>query len=363
MNFDLNEEQELLRLSIDRIFEAHTAGPPDPAAEWGAYRDMGLLALPFPAEVGGLGAGHEATMLLMEAYGRTLADAPYLQAVLMAGRTLAEAGCDAARNALAEMLEGRSLPVLCFFERTTRYRWDTPATEAVRTGSGWLLTGEKIAVLDGGDADLLICPAKIDGGLGLFLVPADISDISRRVRPTPDGRSAADVIFSGIALPADAAIGDPATNRNLLARVIDGAMAACCAEAVGAMERLLAITTEYLNTRTQFGARIGSFQALQHRTADMLAAMEQARSITFHAVAMLDAPAAERGPAVAAAKALVNRAARFVGSEAIQLHGGMGLASEYPAGRYFQRLTVIEMMFGDTDHLLELVEGGGGLTG
>ena len=356
MNFDLSEEQELLRQSIDRMFEAHAAGPRDSAAEWAAYRDMGLLALPFAAEVGGLGAGHEATMLLMEAYGRTLADAPYLQAVLMAGRTLAEAGGDAAQSALAEVLEGRSRPALCLFERTTRYRWDTPATEAVRTGNGWSLTGEKLAVLDGGDADLLICPARANGGLGLFLVPADVPGISRRVRSTPDGRSAADVTFSDIALSADAALGDPATNRDLLAAVIDGAMAACCAEAVGAMERLLAITTEYLDTRAQFGAPIGSFQALQHRAADMLVAMEQARSMTFHAVAMLDAPAAERGPAVAAAKALVNRAARFVGSEAIQLHGGMGLASEYPAGRYFQRLTVIETMFGDTGYLLDQVE-------
>jgi alkylation response protein AidB-like acyl-CoA dehydrogenase len=361
MNFDLNDDQQLLRDTIDRMFEAHAAAPHNSAAEWDAYRDIGLLAIPFPAALDGLDAGHEAVMLTMEAYGRTLARAPYLQSVLMAGRVLADAGGSAAHDALSAMLAGRSRPALCLFEPRARYRWDAPNTTAVRTEAGWTLRGEKVAVLNGDDADLLICPAMTAEGVSLLLVPAETPGVSRNVRPTPDGRSAADISFADVTLASDAAIGDPATNSALLEVVVDGAMAACCAEAVGAMERLLAITTQHLNTRPQFGAFIGSFQALQHRAADMLTAMEQARSMTFYAVSMLDAPAAERRAAVAGAKALVNRAARFVGSEAIQLHGGMGMASEYPAGRYFQRLTVIETMFGDTDHLLAMVEAGGGL--
>lgn len=362
MNFDLNEEQQLLRESIDRMFAAHARGAGDPDVRWAEYRDMGLLALPFPVELGGLDGGHEAVMQVMEAYGRMLAEAPYLQAALMAGRLLSRAG-GSAHTALAKMLSGESRPALCLFERGTRYRWDAPRSEAVRTATGWTLRGEKIAVLDGGGADLLICPAAVEDGLGLFLVPAGLHGVARDVRPTPDGRSAADIRFADAVLPSDAAIGDPKTNVELLAGVVDEAMAACCAEAVGAMERLLAITTDYLGARYQFGVAIGSFQALQHRAADMLVAVEQARSISYHAFSILDGPAGQRRIGVAAAKALVNRAARFVGSEAIQLHGGMGLASEYPAGRYFQRLTVIEQMFGDTDHLLDTVATGGGLPG
>lgn len=358
MNFDLGEEQELLRDSVGKLFEAHAASAPrDPATQWRDYGTMGLLALPFPAAIGGYGGGHEAVMLVMEAYGRTLGDAPYLQSILLAGGVLAGAG---EYDALAELIEGRSKAALCLHEPPTRYRWDLPGMTAERRDSNWFLSGEKVAVLDAASADTLICPAMTPEGLGIFLVSADAPGVSLRARPTPDGRTAADITLADV--PADA-IGDPLRNREILAAAIDGAIAAVCAEAVGAMEKLLAITTDYLGVRKQFGVAIGSFQTLQHRAADMLVAIEQARSITFYAVSMLDAAPEARATAAAAAKALVNRAARFVGSEAIQLHGGMGLASEYPAGRYFQRLTVLESMFGDTDHMLSQVERGGGLAG
>lgn len=360
MNFDLSDDQQMLRETVDRLFDAHAVSP-DPAAEWEAYRDMGLLALPFAEAQGGLGMGHEAVLLLMESYGRTLGRAPYLQSVMMAGQVLARTGGTVATDSLATLLAGSSRPALALFEPGERYRWDAPATTTTRTETGWRLSGAKVAILDGDRADSLICPARTDDGLGLFLVPVATPGVTRRSRPTPDGRGAADIELADVDLSVNHALGDPATNTDLLAAVIDGAIAATCAEAVGAMDGLIAITTDYLNTRTQFGVAIGSFQALQHRAADMLVAMEQARSMTFHAVSMLDAPADKRTVAVAAAKALVNRAARFIGSEAIQLHGGMGLASEYPAGRYFQRLTVIETMFGDTDHMLNIVEAGGGL--
>jgi alkylation response protein AidB-like acyl-CoA dehydrogenase len=168
-------------------------------------------------------------------------------------------------------------------------------------------------------------------------------------------------VLDGVEIPETAAIGDPADNGELVVEVVDGAILACCSEAIGAMEKLLALTVEYLGTRNQFGTAIGSFQVLQHRAADMLIALEQARSITIHAISMMDAPPAQRHIAVAAAKALANRTSRFVGSQAIQLHGGMGLASEYPAGRYFQRLTVLETLFGDSNHHLTEMEKGGGL--
>ncbi|MCM8732299.1 acyl-CoA dehydrogenase family protein [Hephaestia sp. GCM10023244] len=358
MNFDLSDEQALLRDSIDRLFEDHGRSTPrDPMAQWQDYRDLGLLALPFPAASGGLDGGHEAVMLVMEAYGRTLGEAPWLQSVLLAGRLLADAG----HPALAEVLDHGRRAALCLYEPGERYRWDACATHAERTDDGWRLRGEKSALLDGSTADLLICPATTADGLGLFLIPADTQGVAQQAHPTPDGRSATNIRFDNVLLPENAAIGDPATNRDLLAAVIDGAIVACCSEAVGAMERLLALTTDYLRTRSQFGVAIGTFQALQHRAADMLVAIEQARSITIYAISMLDAPAAKRTVAAAAARALVNRTGRFVGSEAIQLHGGMGLTSEYPAGRYFQRLTVLETLFGDTEHMLAEVERGGGV--
>lgn len=356
MNFDLDDEQILLSDTVDRLFLAHAAASPrDAAAEWQAYCDLGLLALPFPASLGGLDAGNETIMLVMEAFGRTLGQAPFLQSVLLAGSVLALAGGDTAHHTVAQIVEGQLQAALCLFEPGARYRWDDPKTSAVRTADGWTLDGGKVAVLDAAESQLLVCPAKVEGGLGLFVIPVDTPGVLLRTRPTPDGRTASDIVFSGVKLSASAAVGDVATNRALIATAIDGAIAACCAEAVGAMDQLLRVTVEYLNTRSQFGVAIGTFQALQHRAADMLVALEQARSITFYAVSMLDAPADARGAAVAAAKALVNQAARFVGSEAIQLHGGMGLAADYPAGRYFQRLTVIETMFGDTEEMLSRV--------
>ncbi|ODP36309.1 acyl-CoA dehydrogenase family protein [Sphingomonas turrisvirgatae] len=358
MNFELDEGQALLRESVTRQFEALGQAPAD-AQTWRAFHDLGLLALPFAEVCGGLELGSEALMLVMEAFGRTLGQAPYLQAVVLAGGVLAACEGEAAEDALARLIAGQSCPALCLYEPGSRYRWDTPSTRATRTANGWRLSGRKLAVPDGGEADLLICPAASEDGLTLLLVPADAAGVTRHIRPTPDGRTAADIMFADVELTVAQAIGDVRRNHAVLAAAIDHAIVASCAEAVGAMARLIEITRDYLAGRSQFGVPLGSFQALQHRAADMLVAMEQARSITFHAVATLDAPAAERTCAAAAAKALVNRAARFVGTQAVQLHGGMGLASEYPAGRYFQRLTVIETLFGDTDHMLALVEAGG----
>ncbi|MBA14750.1 MAG: pimeloyl-CoA dehydrogenase small subunit [Sphingomonas sp.] len=362
MNFEPSEEQEMLRASAARLFEDHAqAGDGDPAGQWRGYAEMGLLALPFPATVGGLDGGHEAMMLVMEAYGAALARQPYLQSVLLAGRALAQCEGELAATALAGLIDGSRRAALCLYEPRGRYRWELPQTGAMRSGEGWTLRGEKRAVLDADGADLLLCPASVSGGVALFAVPADAPGVTISTRMTPDGRSASDVTFADVLIGAEAMIADHRTAGAILAATIDGATAACCAEMIGAMDRLLAITVEYINTREQFGQAIGAFQVLQHRAADMLVAIEQARSMLYYAVAMLDAEPAQRKVAVAAAKALVNRSARFVGTEAIQLHGGMGLASEYPAGRYFQRLTTLEMLLGDTDHLLGIVEAAGGL--
>lgn len=363
MNFDLSEEQSMLADTVGKQFEAHQADTEAAIASiWSNYHDLGLIGLPFSKEMGGLGSGHEEIMIVMEAYGRTLGTAPYLQSVLMAGRLLEHLGGDGTEQALASLLSGDQQFALCLYEQGARYRWAASHTTAERLDGRWRLNGAKIAVLDAERETTLICSAMTDSGLRVFLVPSHLDGISMEILPTPDGRTAANISFDNISLSDDAEIGDPVFNQARLEDVVDGAILACCAEMVGAMEKLLEITIEYLDTRSQFGDVIGTFQALQHRAADMLVSIEQARSIMIHAASMMGGASADRHVAVAAAKALINRSARFIGSEAIQLHGGMGLASEYPAGRYFQRLTVLENLFGDTDHHMCEVERGGGLT-
>ena len=207
----------------------------------------------------------------------------------------------------------------------------------------------------------MIVPAAVAEGLGLFLIPPGTAGVTLDIHATPDGRTAANVKLDRVSVPGIAAIGDPAGNAALVAEVVDGAILASCAESIGAMDQLLTLTVDYLNVREQFGAIIGTFQALQHRAADMLIAIERARSITIYAASMMGALPEHRRAAVAAARALVNQSSRFVGQQAIQLHGGMGLASECKAGSYFQRLTVLETILGDTDYYLAVVERSGGL--
>ncbi len=358
MNFDLSEDQVLLAEMVGRMLGDHAANDRrDPGAEWRDCLGQGLIALPFAEDQGGLGGGHEEVMLMMEAIGRNLSQTPYLQSVLLAGRVLALAG----RMELGDLLDGAQRHCLCLYEPGQRYRWATPATRAERCAEGWSITGAKVSVPDLDDTCALIVPAATAEGLVLFLLPPGISGVTLDIRPAPDGRTAANVNFASVIVPVDAAIGDPAGNEALLAEALDGAVLASCAESIGAMERLLDLTVEYCNIREQFGAVIGSFQALQHRAADMLIAIERARSITIYAASMMDAPAARRSVAVSAARALVNRSSRFVGQQAIQLHGGIGLASECAAGAYFQRLTVLETLLGDTEHHVAAVERSGGL--
>ena len=362
MNFGLSEEQQMLSDSVDRMMAGHAqAAAADPISHWQDYCDLGLPALSLPEAQGGYG-GAEEVMIAFTAYGRYLAEAPLLQ-TLLAGRVLSEAAGERAHDLLARIISGQDRVALCLWEPNSGWHWDAPQTRADPMAQGWRLSGQKTAVLDADESVWLLCPARMADGIGLFLVPPNSDGAKIKTMRTPDGRRVANFAFDGAYLPADTAIGDPTKNGALLASAIDEGIAAVCAEMVGAMDRLLEITVEYMETRKQFGVSIGSFQALQHRAADMLIEIEQAKSMTFHTVAAQRKDAANRSCNVAAAKALVNRAARFVGQQAIQLHGGMGMTEEYPAGRYFQRLTVLEMMFGDTDHHLSQVEKAGGLTG
>jgi pimeloyl-CoA dehydrogenase small subunit len=375
MDFDLTEEQRLLRESVERLmsdrydFEqrrAYARAPEGWSGEvWAQYAEMGLLGLPFAEAEGGFGGGPVELMIVMEAFGRGLILEPYLASVVLAGGLLRHAASAGQRAALLPaLIAGERRLAFAHAERQARYHLADVATTAKREGGRWRLDGEKSLVLHGDSAQQLIVSARVSGGrrdregIGLFLLDANAAGVRRRGYPTQDGLRAAEIGLDGVEATA---LGEPGTALPAIERVVDEAIAALCAEAVGAMAALHALTLDYLKTRKQFGRAIGEFQVLQHRAVDMFVALEQARSMAMFAAMMAgEADAGARHRAIAAAKVQIGRSGRTIGQEAIQLHGGIGMTMEYKAGHYFKRLTMIDLLFGDTDtHLAALAEAGG----
>jgi pimeloyl-CoA dehydrogenase small subunit len=378
MDFAFTDEQRLLKDSVERLladrygFEARQRFMMEPSGwsreMWRSYAELGLLGLPFDEQHGGVDGGPVETMIVMEALGRALALEPFFATVVLAGGLLRRGAPEAMRSVLMpKIAAGGLLLAFAHAERQSRYDLADVATTARRDGAGYLLYGTKSLVIHGDCADKLIVSARLSGerrdraGIGLFLVDAEAAGVSRRAYPTVDGLRAAEVALSGVRVAADAVIGEPGNAFPIIAQVADAAIAALATEAVGAMAAMHEITVEYLKTRRQFGVPIGNFQVLQHRAAEMLIALEQARSMALFATMMADeADATERRKAIAAAKVQIGRSARFVGQQAIQLHGGIGMTMEYKVGHYFKRLTTIDTMFGDADHhLAELARLGG----
>ena len=379
MDFDLTEEQSLLRDSVTRLlahaydFDARKAitasAEGRSPAVWAQLAEMGLLGLPFAEADGGFGGGPVETMIVMEAFGAALVVEPYLATVVLGGGFLRAAGNAAQKEALIPgIVAGERLLAFAQTERQARYDLCDIATTARRSGDGWILDGAKGVVLHGDSADTLVVSARTaggqrdSGGIGLFLVPADAPGVERRGYPTQDGMRAAEISLAGVRVGPDAVLGDPEGGLAVIARVVDEAMAALCAEAVGAMAQSQALTLDYIKTRQQFGTAIGQFQALQHRAADMFVALEQARSMAMFATMMAHEPDADaRSRAVAAAKVQIGRSGRFVGQQAVQLHGGVGMTMEYRIGHYFKRLAMIDTAFGDADPQLARLATAGGL--
>jgi alkylation response protein AidB-like acyl-CoA dehydrogenase len=242
-------------------------------------------------------------------------------------------------------------------ERQARYDLADVATTARRDGAAFMIDGTKSLVLHGDSADKIIVSARLAGdrrereGIGLFLIDARSPGLTRRGYQTVDGQRAAEISLAQVRVDPDAAIGEPGAALPLIERVVDAGLAALAAEAVGAMQAMHELTVDYLKTRRQFGVPIGNFQVLQHRAADMLIALEQARSMAMFATMMADEPeAAERHKAIAAAKVQIGRSGRLIGHGAVQLHGGIGMTMEYKVGHYFKRVTAIDTLFGDADH-------------
>jgi pimeloyl-CoA dehydrogenase small subunit len=379
MDFDLSEEQRLLKESVDGLltdsyeFEQRKKYMKEKGgwskAVWSKLADQGLLGLPFAEDDGGFGAGAVETMIVMEALGKALMLEPYLATVVIGGGFLRHGGSAAQKVAhIPSIIDGAKTFAFAQLEKNSRYDLNDVATSAKKKGDGWVIDGEKFVVINGENADTLVVTARTKGGqrdkagIGVFLVPGNAKGIAKKTYPTQDGLHAADITFTGVEVGHDSAIGDPENALPLIERVVDEARTAMCAEAVGAMDESLKTTVEYLKTRKQFGVAIGSFQTLQHRAADMFVAVEQARSMSMFATMAADfEDAKERATAVAAAKVQIGKSLKFVGQQSIQLHGGIGMTQEAKIGHYFKRLTMIENTFGDTDYHLRRVTESGGL--
>jgi pimeloyl-CoA dehydrogenase small subunit len=381
MNFDLTEEQQLLKDSVTRLLadrygfenrKSFQTGPDGWSRDlWRQYAELGMLGVPFAEADGGFGGGPVETMMIMEAFGRALALEPYLATIVLAGGLVRRGGDDAQRAALVPAIaSGELLLAFAHAERQSGHDLFDIGAAARKDGSGFVLNGEKGLVLHGDVADRLIVSARSAGGrrdkagIGLFLVDALADGVARRGYPTQDGRRAAEVTLTNVRVEAQDALGDPEGAYPLIERVVDEAIAALSAEAVGAMAEALTTTVDYMKTRKQFGVPIGSFQALQHRASDMVVALEQARSMMMLATMMAgEENAAERRKAISAAKVQIGRSARFIGQQSVQLHGGIGMTMEYKLGHLFKRLTMIDVAFGDADYHLERLSRGEGLIG
>jgi alkylation response protein AidB-like acyl-CoA dehydrogenase len=376
MDFQYTEEQQLLADSVRRLVEKRydfesrkkiVASPAGHSAEaWAELAELGLLSLPFAQADGGFGGGAVDLIGTMEAIGEALVVEPFQSTLAPAGRLVARCGSDAQRAAmLPSVIAGTLKLAFAHGERNARYTLSQVETRAARAGDGWVLNGEKSVVLHAPMADRLVVSARSAGaagdadGISLFVVDPKTAGLAMKTLRTVDNLRAADLTLKDVKLPADALLGQAGDALPAIDEAVDFATVLLCAESLGAMRYANQATLEYLKTRKQFGVPIGSFQALQHRMVDMTISAEQARSITYLACAKVDAAArggidsAERRRVVSAAKVKVADAARHVGQEAIQLHGGMGMTQEMKVAHTFKRLTMIAQQFGDAEHHLE----------
>ncbi|MBF6989245.1 acyl-CoA dehydrogenase family protein [Cupriavidus sp. IK-TO18] len=367
MNFNLTDEQRLLQDSVRRFvdkdydFESRTAriksGEPCNARHWAMFAENGWLAAALPEPAGGLGGSIIDTVLIATELGRGLVVEPYLGSGVLAAQTLLAAANPAQLEMLMPALaDGSRRIALAYSEAQSRGLPEPVTTRAEPAPGGYILHGTKTLVLGGCDADAFIVSAMLPGKAdeaalcSLFLVPADTAGVRRTALPLHDGSWAAEVTLDQAFVPADALLGDAGKGQAALRHGLTHGITALCAELIGGMEKTIEITSDYLKVRKQFGVPIGSFQALQHRMADMAAELEVARSMLFALLASIENDSeADLARTVSQAKTLIGRAARYVCGQGIQLHGGIGMTEEYTVGHYFKRAVVADALFGNAD--------------
>jgi len=373
MDFNFTEEQSMLRDTVASFLQDKydfdkrrkmigTDAGRDPAI-WEAFaNELGILGAPFSEDLGGLGGGAIENMIVMEEFGKALVVEPYLGTVVIGGGFLKHSGYAGAADLIGGVIEGKTIFAFAYAEPQARYTWQDLKTTAKKDGSGYVLNGHKAVVIGAPWATHLIVTARTGGGqrdadgVSVFIVEKGAKGVVTRDYPTVDGQRASEVYFENVSVGADALIGAEGAALPLVNKVIDEATAAACAEAVGAMRQLHAGTLDYAKQRKQFGAAIATFQVLQHRMVDMFMNVEQSVSMTYMATIKLDETDAERAKAISAAKVQIGKACKFVGQNAIQIHGGMGMTDELAIGHYFKRATMIEGLYGSVDHHLRRYE-------
>ncbi|MGE0723909.1 MAG: acyl-CoA dehydrogenase family protein [Alphaproteobacteria bacterium] len=364
MDFGLTEQQQLLKDSVERFvadeyaFDARRkivqSEEGFSRAHWATFAELGLLGLTVAEDEGGFGGGAVDTAVVMEAFGSGLVVEPFLSTVVLCGSLIKLTAAPAQRAALLpDMIDGSRLFAFAHTERRARYDLGRVDAKATPSGDGWTIDGAKSLALGGPAAGTLIVSARTPKGISLFLVDAAAPGVSLRPYQTIDGQRAAEVTLAGVAAGREAMLGPDGGALPAIRHAVDIATSAVCAEAIGCMQALVDATRDYLNTREQFGTKIGNFQALQHALVEMFIELEQARSLAIVAAVHADDPdPAVREKPLSAAKVQVGKGGRFVGQKAVQLHGGMGMTDELKVGHYFKRLTAIEQSFGDSDHHL-----------
>lgn len=372
MDFSFTDEQSMLRDTIasyladkyafDQRRAVVSKEPGWNPAVWKAFaEELGILGAPFPEDLGGLGGGAIENMIVMEEFGKALVVEPYLGTVVIAGGFLKHSGHPGAAELIGRIIAGEAVFAFAYAEPQGRYNLADLATTAKKDGGGYVLNGHKAVVIGAPWATHLIVTARTGGGqreaqgISAFIVEKTAPGVTTRDYPTVDGLRASEVFLENVKVGAEALIGPVGHGLPLIEKVVDEAIAATCAEACGVLRKLHEGTVEYTKQRKQFGVPISSFQVLQHRMVDMFIQLEQSVSMTYMATIRL-AEDAERSKAVSAAKVQIGKACRFVGQNAIQLHGGMGMTDEMAIGHYFKRATMIESAFGNTDHHLARYE-------
>ncbi|MBL4906203.1 MAG: acyl-CoA dehydrogenase family protein [Sneathiella sp.] len=367
MDFELSEEQSLLKDSIDRFVLDHYSSEARiklsetdlgfSRDHWKTMAELGWLGMPFSEEVGGFGGSPVETMIMMESMGKGLVLEPFFSTVILSGALVAEAGSPAQIEAIIpEVIEGNLMLAFGYAEAQSRFNLSDVETTATKSGDSYKINGHKAVVYHGGTADKIIVSARTSGnsrdedGISLFIINNDAAGVDIQSYRTVDGQQAADIRLDNA---EGELLGKEGKAFPIIEKVTDNAIGALCAEAVGAMAAANEITNEYLKTRKQFGVAIGKFQVLQHRMVDMYMEAEQSKSMSdMVAMKLALGYEVDTKKAVSATKAQIGKAAKFVGQQSVQLHGGMGMTDEYSIGHYFKRLSTIEMLFGNTDYHL-----------
>ncbi|WP_250450855.1 acyl-CoA dehydrogenase family protein [Caballeronia sp. ATUFL_M2_KS44] len=367
MNFNLNDEQQLLQDSVRRFidkayaFETRNAivkaARGGNAENWRMFADNGWLAAALPEAYGGLGGTLLDTALITQQFGRALVVEPYLGCAVLAAQTLVAAAGPAVMDTLLPAIaDGSQRVALAYSEAASRGDPAIVQTTATCTKDGYRIDGTKTLVLGAADADWFIVSARVadgasvDDGVSLFLLRAGSPGLTQQPLPLHDGTHAAELTFAQVAVPASALLGERGAGLRALRHGLSHGITALCAELVGAMERAIEITAEYLKVRKQFGVAIGSFQSLQHRMADMAAELELSRSMLYAMLAAFEGECEKtQRLTVSQGKAFIGRAAKWVCGQAIQLHGGIGMTEEYAVGHYFKRAIVADILFGTSD--------------